>query len=147
MKETPILRSILLALGARPDARLFRNNVGTGWAGQVVRFSAPSTVRVGPGDVVVRNARPLHAGLCVGSSDLIGLTTITITPEMAGRSIAVFTAVEVKAARGRSTEDQRAFVSMVTQRGGIAGVARSPEEAAALLAAGPGRAPAEGRGP
>lgn len=119
---------ILLALGARPDVRLFRNNVGMGWAGRLVENRN--------GLVILADARPLHAGLCAGSSDLIGWTTVTVTPAMVGQPVALFTAVEVKAARGRATDDQRRFIDAVVRFGGIAGLARSPDDAAALIAAG-----------
>ncbi|AWK85047.1 VRR-NUC domain-containing protein [Azospirillum thermophilum] len=118
MTESPILRRILLALGARDSVRLFRNNVGV---------------------AVYPDGSRVVYGLAPGSPDLIGLTSITVTPDMIGRRLAVFTAIEVKAPRGRPTDAQRAFVAMVQRMGGIAGIARSPEEAAALLAAGPGQ--------
>jgi hypothetical protein len=57
-------------------------------------------------------------GLCVGSSDIIG-----IAPD--GR----FLAVEVKNERGRVSEAQERFVAAVRRAGGRAGIARSPEEA------------------
>jgi VRR-NUC domain. len=128
MKETPILRRILLALGARHDVRLFRNNVG-------VALHADGS-------------RVVY-GLAPGSSDLIGLTSITVTPEMVGRRLAVFTAIEVKTIKGRPTDEQLAFVAMTKRMGGIAGIARSPEEAEALLAAGPtvDSALSQGEGP
>jgi hypothetical protein len=74
--------------------------------------------------VLIHDARPLHAGLCEGSSDLIGWTPVTITPDMVGTTIAVFTAVEVKTGRVRVTEAQTRFLDAVTAAGGIARVAR-----------------------
>ena len=71
--EMNTLRGILLHCG-RGATRLFRNNVAGAWVGQSRRFSRAETVVVQPGDVLIRNARPLHAGLCEGSSDLIGWT-------------------------------------------------------------------------
>lgn len=101
---------IAASAGGGP-ARLWRNNTGAmrDPHGQLVRF-----------------------GLCPGSSDLIGLRTITITPEMVGQRVAVFAAVEVKD-RGRATPQQTAFIDMVRAAGGLAGIARSVPDALAIL--------------
>lgn len=133
MSERDIQNRILLDCG-RGDTRLFRNNVGTGWVGhpQQIRHAGPVQVR--PGDVVLRNARPLHAGLCNGSSDLIGWRSVEITPDMVGQRVAVFAGIEVKDERGRQSPEQARFIAAVCEAGGIAGVARSPEDAAELLA-------------
>ena len=68
-----------------------------------------------------------------GGSDLIGYRQVVIGPEHVGRTMAVFTAVEVKSATGRATAEQRAFIQHVKQAGGIAGVVRSVDEARGLL--------------
>ena len=134
MTESRVLRQILRNHGARPDLRLFRNNVGTGWAGDQVQRGANSLpIRLGPDDVVIRNARPLHAGLCPGSSDLIGWRILEITPELVGAQLAVFVAVEVKTGRQQPTKDQNQFLGAVDDAGGVAGVARSPMDIATLL--------------
>ena len=73
-------------------------------------------------------------GLAPGSADLIGWRSTVITPDMVGQRVAVFASIEVKAARGRLRPDQATWLAAVQQAGGIAGVARSPEEAAAILA-------------
>lgn len=124
MSEMSTLRQILLTCSRGPT-RLFRQNTGQGWVGQSRRFSRSETVIVQPGDVLIRNARPLHAGLCEGSSDLIGWTQRD--------GAAVFTAIEVKAERGRVTQEQAQFVEVVTAAGGIAGIARSVEDAHRLI--------------
>lgn len=70
--------------------------------------------------------RKVRAGLeASGSSDLIGFSAVKITPEMVGREIAVFTAVEVKKRgfKGPATETekkQQGFVDYINKRGGIA---------------------------
>lgn len=103
----------------------FRNNTGQAWQGTRL----PS----GGGMVILQEARPLYAGLCVGSSDLIGWKSIEITPEMVGKKVAVFVAIEVKGPRGRITEEQLNFLQRVQQAGGRAGVARSPEDVTTIL--------------
>lgn len=68
----------------------------------------------------------IRYGLCKGSSDLIGWTPVTITPEMVGKRIAVFTACEVKKNKHgsyRATKEQQAFIAAVKSAGGYAGVA------------------------
>jgi hypothetical protein len=68
-----------------------------------------------------------------GGSDLIGLHSLTIEPHHVGRTMAVFLAVEVKTATGRPTAEQQRFIEFVQSAGGIAGIARSVEDALALL--------------
>lgn len=122
-KESEIQDAIRVALSRGP-VRLFRQNVGTGWTGDVQRMR--------DGSLVIRNPRPLHAGF-KGLSDLGGWVTVEVTPEMVGRKIAVYAAVEVKTATGRVREEQSDFLAIVQQAGGAAGVARSVADAAAIV--------------
>ena len=101
--------------------RIFRNNVGRAWAGKARQTNGDG--------VFIENARPFHAGLCVGSSDLIGWTATQIN----GESVAIFTAIEVKTATGKPTKEQIKFIEAVNNAGGIAGVCRSPREAEELI--------------
>ena len=82
--------------------------------------------------------RPVSFGLCKGSADLIGYRSITITPEMVGQQVAVFTSIEVKTPTGRIRPEQRAWMETVQAAGGIAGVARSVEDALRLTMAAQG---------
>lgn len=78
--------------------------------------------------------RWIKYGVCnPGGSDLIGWTSKTVTQDMVGSKVAIFTAVEVKTAKGRATEAQLNFIEQVKQAGGIAGIARSADDALALL--------------
>ena len=120
MKEQQIQQRWLINISRRADVRMFRNNVGQGWQGQVVSREL--------GAVVIQNARPLNAGLCVGSSDLIGWKTITITPDMVGQQVAVFVAAEVKTASGKVTNEQQNFLNKVTEAGGLAVVVRDENQ-------------------
>lgn len=124
-RESAIQSAILLA-ASRAGGTIFRQNVGMGWTGKATRDSKT-------GDVLIRQGRPLHAGLIKGSSDLIGWMPVTITPDMVGATIAVFTAIEVKQPGGRSTPEQRTFIRNLQSAGGRAGVARSVDEALAIL--------------
>jgi hypothetical protein len=124
-REHVVQNEIRIALGR--DAVLFRNNVGTAWTGDVRRLK--------DGSIHITNPRPFHAGLCKGSSDLIGWRSITITQDMVGHQVAVFCAVEVKD-KGRATKEQVHFIDTLVRAGGLGCVARSPEEAKKGLAVG-----------
>lgn len=132
MSEQNIMHSIMVAV-SRAGARVFRNNVAMAWVGKSKRYNAPAIVTVGAGDVVIRNARPLHAGLCEGSSDLIGITPIIVRPDHVGQKLGIFTALEVKAPGGPVTTEQVNFIEQISLAGGIAGIARSDDEALHLL--------------
>lgn len=138
MAEHVIQQRILLAHGSG-DTRLWRNNVGTGWAGPSTRVTAGNLRAVAgglrPGDVVIRAGRPLHAGLCIGSSDLIGYRTVIVTPQDVGNRLAVFAAVEVKSGSGRPTPQQTTFLNHIRTAGGRAGIARSVDDAREILMA------------
>ena len=72
-------------------------------------------------------------GLAKGSADLIVWTTRTVTQDMVGTQVAVFTSIEVKTATGRIRPEQQQWLNAVQAAGGIAGVARSVGEAMDLL--------------
>lgn len=116
--ETSLTRKIMLAIGSREKFRIFRNNVGAAWVGKSKRFTHAQTVNVKSGDVLVQQARFFEAGLCTGSSDLIGLESLVVTPEMVGKNIAIFVAVEVKVPGGSVRKEQVNFLEMVNKMGG-----------------------------
>lgn len=121
LSEHAIQNAVRLAASAA-GLTLFRNNVGLGWAGDCTRLP--------DGSILIRNARPFHAGLCLGSSDLIGWRPVVVTAEMVGETLAQFAAVEVKAPRGRLSTDQRRFLTRAREAGAYAIVARSAEDLA-----------------
>jgi hypothetical protein len=94
--------------------RLFRNNTGT---------------------LRDQHGRPVSFGLARGSADLIGWTIRTVTPEMVGTQVAVFTSIEVKTPTGRLRPEQQQWLDAVQAAGGIAGVARSVEDALRITTA------------
>jgi hypothetical protein len=125
MKEANIIKLVQIALSSIRGVRLFRNNTGQAWTGIVVERTAAR--------ITLAEYRPLHAGLVKGSSDLVGWRSVTITPEMVGKQVAVFTAIEAKTQTGRATNEQMIFLENVKAAGGFAGVARSPEDARKII--------------
>ena len=109
--ETNILNRCLVGLCAAVGGLWFRNNTG---------------------QLPDRNGRMIKFGLCVGGSDIIGGTPVTITPDMVGQTLLVFTAVECKTAIGQPTDAQVRFIAAVVRAGGRAGIARSAAEAVAI---------------
>jgi hypothetical protein len=126
-------RRIMLAVSAA-GARIFRNNNAMGWVGRAVQIKHPQRVVVGPGDVVIYAARPLHAGICPGSGDLIGWTPLLVGAEHVGAKIPVFTNLEVKVPGGRAQENQKVFDSIVRAAGGVSAFVHTDEEALAAIA-------------
>ena len=112
--EHEIQQRIRLACGRGP-VRLWRNNTGA---------------------LVDQQGRYVRFGLCKGSSDLIGLRSLEVTPEMVGQHIAQFVALEIKAAHGVVSPEQRTFLQLVRKFGGVAAVCRSIEQAQTVLALG-----------
>lgn len=102
--EASILADCWLEAAKDPAVRLWRNNVGT-------------LPRPGGG--------LLRFGLCRGSSDLIGFKSITVTPEMVGRKLAVFVGAECKTRYAYPSKAQKGFIRVVKDAGGFAGVFRN----------------------
>jgi len=96
LKESNVQALILLAL-SEAGCLVWRQNTG----------SLPD-----------RNGRLVRFGLCVGSSDIVGLC-----------SDGKFLAIECKTAIGQPTDAQLRFIQAVQRQGGRAGIARSAAEA------------------
>ena len=116
--------------GPKHHCMLMRNNSGA------YISSDGRQVRYGLGNVSKKQNTNIK------SSDLIGFTTIVITPDMVGKTVAVFTAIEVKSPDWkRSLADKRekaqmAFINWVRMSGGLAGFANSVESFKAILTRG-----------
>jgi hypothetical protein len=123
--ERSVQQAILLALGSRPDCRLFRNNTGQGWTGDITRRP--------DGSILIRNPRPIYAGLHVGSGDLIGFQRVKVTPEMVGQEIGAFVSLEVKGPSGRARPEQVQWAEVCRAFGARAGIVRSVADAEAVL--------------
>lgn len=119
------LQKVASSLGAR----LFRQQVGMAWIGNVER--GPGRFALGPNDIVIRQARPFHAGV-PGMSDLGGWVPVEVTPDMIGTTVAVVAQVEVKE-NGRPTPEQIAWINAVNNAGGRAGIARDEADLRRIL--------------
>ena len=118
--EKDVERTLILH-ASQCGSTMFKNEVGAAWQGEMDKHNSSIPQRV-----TLKNCRRVTYGLCTGSSDLIGWTPVTITPDMVGSKIAVFTAVEVKLdkhGKYQATKEQRNFISAVKANGGYAGVA------------------------
>jgi hypothetical protein len=121
MRESSVQQRIRLD-AAYGGIELWRNNVGVllNDRGQPVRFGLGN-------DSAGLNAR-------IKSSDLIGVTPVFVTPELVGRVLGVFTAIECKEEGWRMTPSderaiaQAAFHDIVKRAGGFAGFAQSVED-------------------
>lgn len=106
--------------------RLFRINTGIGWVGKSTVIRTKTQMTLSPGTVVTHNARPLHAGF-TGCSDYVGFKRVVVTQEMVGQTVAIFAAMETKDT-GRLSPEQKNFINMVNESGGIAKEVRQIED-------------------
>lgn len=106
---------------------LFRANVGKAWQGE------PQWLP--DGRLLLTNPRRFSTGLPVGFADLFGLVPVVVTPEMVGKTVAVFLAVEMKddTKKAKANQDQKSFIHAVRMRGGRAGVAKTIDEGMAIV--------------
>lgn len=112
MTESEIVQKVRAEL-SNGDTRLWRNNVGT---------------------LQNEHGHYVTYGLCVGSSDLIGYKSVVVTPDMVGKRVAIFCALEGKGAHGsRATDAQKRYLALVRAAGGIAGIFRGVIEARHIL--------------
>lgn len=102
--------------------RLLRNNSGA------YKTDEGNWVSFGLGNESTRINKEMK------SSDLIGITPVVITPEMVGKTVGVFTAIEVKPISFKIKDDypkgsrewaQKNFTDWVRSLGGFSGFARN----------------------
>ena len=106
--------------------QLWRNNSGA------LKDKTGRTIRYGLGNVSKK------VNSVMKSSDLIGVTQIVITPNMVGKKISVFTAIEVKSNDREIVKDERYqaqknFIELIKAKGGIAGFAQSVQDFKSII--------------
>jgi len=124
MTEFDLYPAIMADL-SRGDTRLFRQNAGFAWQGQVIEQNANRLVLAHP--------RAIKLG-APGMADLGGVTSVIITPDMVGQRVGIDLQLEIKSARGRPSAEQINYISTMLSLGGRAGIARSVEDARRIVA-------------
>jgi hypothetical protein len=122
VRETNILQLCRIE-ASNCGALVWRNNTGKAYAIDTVKalIKAAFTLNLQAVKNAINKLRIISFGLCVGSSDLIGMYR--------GR----FLAMEIKIPGERLTVEQQNFIDIINAKGGIAGVVTCPEDVRSLL--------------
>lgn len=114
------LEQLIAVDGVQFNCRLFRNNQGAfkDETGRLIRYGLDNTSGK-------RNKE-------IKSSDRIGFTTVTITEEMVGQTVAIFTTIEVKHPDWNPNKKldehewaQKNWIDFILNAGGFGGFANS----------------------
>jgi hypothetical protein len=108
--EAEVLAAVLRLAHGRTDLVLWRNTVG-----HATEYDERG------------RARHIAYGLGPGSPDVVGVLTV--------EGLAVWVAVECKGPKGRLSPEQAQWLAAAARRGIACGVARSADDAAAIIAA------------
>jgi hypothetical protein len=104
--------------------RLFRQQSALAWAGKVIARTATTITLSHPHAIKIGTP---------GIADLGGFTSVTITPEMVGQTLAVAIQIECKGAKTRVTPEQRNFLAMSARLGVRCGIARNSYDARCII--------------
>jgi hypothetical protein len=112
---------------ARAGALVWRNNVGAceDKSGRIIRYG------------LCNESAQMNRAL--KSSDLVGVMPVVVTPDMVGKTVGLFLAVECKQSDWHMTpSDQRAaaqlrYIELVRSVGGIGGFITDPAQVAGLV--------------
>lgn len=122
MKDENTVQQELQIAAMHHTCTLMRNNSGC------LKDAEGRLVRFGLGNISKQKNDEIK------SSDLLGITKVVITQEMVGRTIGVFTAVEVKKEAwnpdkklDKREKAQNNFINWVKSMGGFAGFCNSAE--------------------
>lgn len=125
MKTESEIQQLIQIEAAKYGCTLMRNNSGS------LKDETGRLVRYGLGHTSPNQA--------FKSSDLIGITEVTVTPDMVGKKVAIFSCVEVKKEDWKTNYNdtrenyQRNFIQWVNSKGGIALMTNSVDEFIKLL--------------
>ena len=118
--EMDLQNLIRLDHGMNPDLKLFRNNVGEAWQGEVIARDKQS--------VTLNNPRRVVYGLAPGTADLIGIRRRLIRPDDVGTMFGQFVSAETKPGK-RAPQHQIDWRDFVRLMGGMAEILHSRDQA------------------
>lgn len=128
MKDESTVQQEIQLEAVQHSCILMRNNSGA------CSDSTGRLIRYGLGNVSKKHHQNFR------SSDLIGITKIVITPEMVGKTVGVFTAIEAKREDWNENKKldehetaQNNFIKWVKLNGGFAGFANSIDRIKSIL--------------
>jgi hypothetical protein len=102
---------------------VFRNDNGRAVVGgEQFIAKVDGRIHIRKGQRVVLGGVPIKYGLFPGSGDMVGWSTVEVTPDMVGKRLAVFTSIEIKTENDRLSEKQKKWRDNVRAAGGIAEV-------------------------
>ena len=132
MKENNVFKRCILAVSRiNPFARVYRNNVGTGWQGPGFTLKPGQVYKAEGGERVITRPSFIEFGLVKGSGDGIGWDSQMVDDEWIaknrGKPIAIFLSLETKA-KGKATAEQLAWFRQVREAGGIALIVNDPDQ-------------------
>ena len=128
MTEHQIQNNVREVLAYYHDLNIFRANVGKGYLCH--KINNPN------GSAGFTTPRWFDTGLPVGFPDLFGYKVITITPEMVGKKLPWFLAMECKTPKGKLRPEQAAMLQRFDNDGCLNAVIRSVEDAIILTRGG-----------
>ncbi len=125
MKESELKKRVVVLFRKLTGGRTFMNNTGVGHVGTVASRTKST--------ITLKDSRVQQFGFGAGSADVIGIMPVVITPEMVGKTVGVFTAIETKkpgwSYRGTPHEmDQLNWLNMVKDRGGVGAFVQSSSD-------------------
>lgn len=159
LTESEIQNGIFERYGREPDVTLYRNNTGVAQSVVVTRahlerllsFLSQAAIRFGRGaglthltqaeklarSLLDEKPRFTPFGLCIGSSDIIGIVQSQACRdhmgEPAGFHRGIFLALEVKKPGKHPTKEQQLFLDLVNRRGGVGRCVHSDDDAGVAI--------------
>lgn len=132
VRENNVWKNCLLTVSRlNPFARVYRNNVGSGWQGPGFTLKPGQIYKAEGGERVITRPSFIEFGLVKGSGDGIGYASQLVDDEWIakhrGKWIAVFLSLETKAGT-KPTKEQVAWAAEIREAGGIALIVNDPSQ-------------------